>query len=126
MKKKNTWVWIIVTLAIIAGLVAFLVVEAKKPGKYDTFATCITNSGAKFYGAWWCPHCQAQEALFGKSKKLLPYVECQTAQSKQNALCDSLNIAGYPTWVFPDGTRETGEHTFAQLSAKTNCPAPTN
>jgi hypothetical protein len=126
MKKKNTWIWIIVTLAIVGILVGFLVIEAKKPGKYDSFAQCITNSGAKFYGAWWCPHCAAQKALFGKSVKLLPYVECQTPQSKQNDLCNSLNIQGYPTWIFADGSRLTGEQTFDTLGAKTNCPVPTN
>ncbi|MEO5645889.1 MAG: thioredoxin domain-containing protein [Candidatus Paceibacterota bacterium] len=126
MKKKNTWIWIVVTLGIIIALVAFLVVQAKKPGKYDTFAQCITDSGAKFYGAWWCPHCQAQKALFGKSAKKLPYIECQTKDSKQTKQCDDLGIAGYPTWIFADGTKETGERTFAQLGAKTNCPVPTN
>lgn len=126
MKKKNTWIWIAVTLAVIAALIAFLVVEAKKPGKYDTFAQCITDSGAKFYGAWWCPHCAAQKALFGKSAKKLPYVECQTKDSKQTQQCDDIGIAAYPTWIFADGTKETGEHTFAQLGEKTNCPVPTN
>ena len=126
MKKKNTWIWIVVTLVIIAGLVAFLVVEANRPGKYDSFAECITASGAKFYGAWWCPHCAAEKALFGKSVKKLPYVECQTPQSQQNALCNSLGITGYPTWIFKDGSRLVGEQTFATLGAKTNCPVPTN
>ncbi len=126
MKKKNTWIWIVVTLGIIIALIAFLVVEAKKPGKYDSFAQCITNSGAKFYGAWWCPHCEAQKALFGKSVKKLPYVECQTKDSKQTKQCDDLGITGYPTWIFADGTKATGEQTFAQLGAKTNCPVPTN
>jgi len=126
MKKKNTWIWIVVTLAIIGALIGFLVVEAKKPGKYDDFAQCIANSGAKFYGAWWCPHCQAQKALFGKSAKQLPYVECSTQDQKQNKTCDDLGITGYPTWVFPDGSRATGEKTFAELGAKTNCPVPTN
>ena len=126
MKKKNNWIWIVVTLVIVALLVLFLILEAKKPGKYDNFAECITNSGTKFYGAWWCPHCAAQKALFGKSVDKLPYVECQTPQSQQNALCNSLNITGYPTWVFPDGSRLTGEQTFATLGAKTNCPVPAN
>ncbi len=126
MKKKNTWIWIVVTLAIIGALIGFLVVQAKKPGKYDTFAQCITDSGAKFYGAWWCPHCQVQKALFGKSAKKLPYIECQTQDSKQNGTCNDANIAAYPTWEFPDGSRTTGEQTFATLGEKTNCPVPAN
>lgn len=122
--KKHAW-WII-TLIVIVAFVGLLVVEAKKPGKYDSFAQCINNSGAKFYGAWWCPHCQAQKALFGKSAKLLPYQECSDKSQKQTKECDDLGIQGYPTWQFPDGTRQTGERTFAELAAKTNCPAPTN
>ncbi len=49
-----------------------------KPGISTDFATCIKDSGAKFYGAFWCSHCQEQKAMFGKSSKLLPYVECST------------------------------------------------
>ena len=124
-KKNNTWTWIIVTVAVIAGLVTFLVIEGKKPGKYDDFAQCISDSGAKFYGAWWCPHCQAQKSLFGKSAKKLPYVECQTPDSKPTQQCNDLGIANYPTWIFADGTKETGEKTFTQLAEKTNCPLPT-
>jgi thiol-disulfide isomerase/thioredoxin len=126
MKNKQNWTWVVVTVAVIAALIGFLIVQAKKPGKYDTFAQCITDSGAKFYGAWWCPHCAAQKALFGKSVKHLPYVECQTQDQKQNATCDAVGITGYPTWIFKDGTRITGEQTFATLAQKTNCPAPTN
>jgi hypothetical protein len=125
-QKKQTIIWTVVILAILGALIAFLVAEAKKPGKYDAFAQCITDSGATFYGAWWCPHCQAQKALFGKSAKLLPYVECQTQDSKQTKQCDDLGIQGYPTWQFPDGSRETGERTFEELAAKTNCSVPTN
>lgn len=125
-KKNNTWTWIIVTLAIIGGLIAFLVAEAKKPGKYDEFAQCLSDSGAQFYGAWWCPHCQAQKSLFGKSAKKLPYIECQTKDSKQTQQCDDIGIASYPTWIFADGTRVTGEQSFAELAEKTSCPAPTN
>ena len=73
MKTKKIIPWVI-TIIIIGGLVSLLIVQAKKPGKYDNLAQCINNSGAKFYGAFWCPHCQATKAMFGKSAKLLPYV----------------------------------------------------
>lgn len=152
-----------VFLGIIIGLIVFigglLLLNAKTPGKYDTFAQCITDSGAKFFGAYWCPHCAAQKALFGKSAKKLPYYECalqgeeKAASDKaiQNAIiagtlkigtdgnllpaekigikvrtdiCKENNIDGYPTWVFPDGTRASGEQTFAELAAKTSCVTP--
>jgi hypothetical protein len=100
--KKGNIILVTVVLLIIAGLVTLLLVEGNKPGQYDTLAQCITDSGAKFYGAWWCPHCQAQKAMFGKSAHLLPYIECQTPDSKQNSTCNDAQIEGYPTWQFPN------------------------
>ncbi len=120
MKKIIPW---IIGLVIIGGLISLLVVQAKKPGKYDTLAQCINNSGAKFYGAFWCPHCQATKAMFGKSAKLLPYIECSTADGKnQLPVCTEKEIKGYPTWIFPDGSRLSGEQTLGTLAEKTNCP----
>lgn len=119
MKKIIPWA---IGIIIISGFVALLVVEAKKPGKYDNLAQCISNSGAKFYGAFWCPHCQATKALFGKSAKLLPYVECSTADGKkQLPICTDQDIKGYPTWIFSDGSRLSGEQTLQALADKTNC-----
>ncbi len=124
MMKKHGW-WII-TLAVIAVVVGFLVVQAKKPGRYDDFAQCISDSGAKFYGAWWCPHCQAQKALFGKSAQLLPYEECQTRSRENTPVCIEKEITSYPTWIFTDGTRVSGEQTFEQLAGYTSCTASTS
>lgn len=119
MKKAIYW---IIGIAIIGGFVLLLVREAKKPGKYDTFATCIKDSGAKFYGAFWCPHCQATKAMFGKSAKLLPYVECSQPDGKgQLPICTTAGIEGYPTWVFADGSRLSGERTLQELAEKTSC-----
>jgi hypothetical protein len=94
-------------------------------GKLDAFAECLTNKGVKFYGAFWCPRCQAQKALFDSSEKLLPYIECSTPDAQgRTTVCDEKKIEGYPTWEFPDGTREVGEITLAHLSEKTSCPLP--
>ena len=119
MKKL---LWIIAVIVAIGALTFYFVRQSQKPGQYDALAQCIEKSGTKFYGAWWCPHCQAQKAFFGKSAKLLPYVECQTPDQKQNQTCNDAGIKGYPTWVFPDGSRITGEQKPAELAAKTNCP----
>ena len=122
-KAKTIWITLIV-LIVIGGGVYLLAREAKKPGVYDTLAQCITDSGAKFYGAWWCPHCQAQKAMFGKSGKKLPYIECQTQSRQLTDECIAADIEGYPTWIFADGTRQTGEHTIEALAEKTNCELP--
>jgi thiol-disulfide isomerase/thioredoxin len=95
------------------------------PGKYDTLAQCLGEKGAKFYGAYWCPHCQAQKAMFGKSAKLLPYVECSLPDGKtQTPDCKTAGIESYPTWIFADESRVTGEQQLASLAEKTGCVLP--
>ena len=97
----------------------------QQPGKLDDFAKCLKDKGAKFYGAFWCPHCQDQKTLFGSSKKYLPYIECSTANgNSQLPICKEKNIEGYPTWEFADGSRLTGELSLEQLSQKTECQLP--
>ena len=121
MKKA---VWLLVILLLIGGIV-WLIRTPGRPGKLDSFAYCIKDSGALFYGAFWCPHCQNQKALFSSSAKLLPYIECSTPDGKgQIAVCTEAGIEGYPTWKFPDGTIKTGEVSLEDLSELTNCPLP--
>jgi thiol-disulfide isomerase/thioredoxin len=47
----------------VVGGIALAVWVYTSPGKYDEFAKCLTDNGAKFYGAFWCPHCQAQKKM---------------------------------------------------------------
>ena len=92
------------------------------PGQYDAFAQCIKDSGAKFYGTFWCSHCQNQKEAFGKSAKYLPYIECSTRDGQgQLQVCTDANIEGYPTWEFPDSTRLSGEIPFEILAEKPGC-----
>ena len=122
--QKNTLIWSLVLVLVIAG-VAWLIMVPSKPGKLDSFATCLSESGATFYGAFWCPHCQNQKAMFGVSARLLPYVECSTPDGNgQLPVCTTAGIKGYPTWDFADGTRESGEISLERLSEKTSCPLP--
>lgn len=121
---KNKIIWIIVLLVLVGGLV-WLVKTPGKPGKYDTFAQCIKDSGATYYGAFWCPNCKNQEALFGRSARLLPRIECSTPDGKsQLPVCQEAGIEGYPTWDFPEGGRVTGTLSLAQLSEATSCALP--
>lgn len=123
MNTKSV-IWSLIGVAFVA-LVVWLIVTPGKPGKLDAFATCIKDSGATFYGAFWCPHCQATKALFGSSAKLLPYVECSTPDGRsQNQLCNDAKIEQYPTWEFADGTRLMGEQTLEALATKTSCTLP--
>lgn len=121
---KTKIIWLLVLLVAIAGFV-WLVKTPGKAGRLDAFATCIKESGATYYGAFWCPNCKNQEALFGRSAKLLPRIECSTPDGKgQLPICTNAGIEGYPTWEFSGGKRETGTLPLATLSELTNCPLP--
>ena len=89
---------------LVLGAIFAVVMNSNKvsvPGKYDGLAQSLTDKGATFYGAFWCPHCKAEKALFGTSVKLLPYVECSTpAANDQTQICKDKKIESYPTWTF--------------------------
>ncbi|MCC6520877.1 hypothetical protein IT403_02770 [Candidatus Nomurabacteria bacterium] len=119
---KNILIWSLVTIVFVGGILV-LVKKPSGPGKYDQFAQCLADKGAKFYGAFWCPHCQNQKRMFGsKSAKLLPYTECSTPDGKGTTqACIDAGVKSYPTWKFADGTELVGEIPLAQLAEKTSC-----
>src|SRR3989339_712442 len=124
MERSNKLV-ILIGVAILAIIIGVLVYSEKSPGKYDGFAQCLKDKGAIFYGAFWCPHCQNQKALFGKSAKFLPYVECSSPDGRsQLKICQDKKIDGYPTWIFADGERKSGEIALEELAEKTGCRLP--
>lgn len=125
MKK---FIYILIAILFIAGVI-FLIVSPGKTvaGKYDAFAQCIKRSGAEFYGAFWCPHCQAQKARFGTSEKYLPYIECSTPDGQgQTQVCKDKGIETYPTWFFPNAstTPVVGEQELTSLASSTGCQLP--
>lgn len=85
----------------------------------------LTQSGAKFYGASWCPRCQEQKDLFGPSAARLPYVECSSGGrgSPLTPECAKLNIRTFPTWVI-DGKRYPGLKTPEELAALSGFQGP--
>ena len=122
---------LIVGAIVIVVLLFFVVRGGGGSGPLDSFASCLKNKGATFYGAFWCPHCANQKKLFGKSEKLLAYVECSTPDGKgQLQICKEENITSYPTWdLKPIGeatttTRLTGEIALEILAEKTGCKLP--
>ncbi len=131
---QNVKIFISVISLLVLGVIATVIVRSGSTttvpdGKYDAFAQCIKDSGATFYGAYWCPHCQAEKKLFGSSAKFLPYVECSTADaSGQTQACIDKKIESYPTWELKDGTRLPTENaagvTLETLAAKTGCTLP--
>lgn len=113
---------------LLLGLFGFVAVAAllillNAPGPHDEFAKCVTASGAKMYGTYWCAHCKEQKEMFGASFRHIDYVECSLPQmAGQTEECAAAGIRSYPTWEFGDGTRESGALPFEELSAKTACP----
>lgn len=84
------------------------------------FADCVTDSGAKYYGAHWCPYCKKQNALFGNSLKYAPYVECSPKGSR-NKLKRCSHVTAYPTWTFANGEQRSSVVSLEQLSQDTGC-----
>lgn len=127
---NNVKIFFLIIGILILGVIGTVAYRASndtsaKPGQYDLFAQCLKDEGAVFYGAFWCPHCQAQKKMFGSSVRLLPYVECSTLDGKNQVQeCKDKNITGYPTWEFADGSRLSGEVPLAQLAEKTSCVLP--
>lgn len=119
---------------VAGGAVVFLSVFAvfwrasrsEAPSSLDAFARCLTEKGAVMYGAYWCPHCQNQKAMFGDAVKFIRYVEC----TEEPQTCTSALIRGFPTWIFPAspaspaGLRLEGTQPLESLAEASGCPFP--
>lgn len=105
-----------------ALLIAALVLLAACSGKYDEFAKCLTEKDAKFYGAYWCPHCAHQKDMLGSSMEHINYIECSLPEKRgQTQVCIDANVTSYPMWEFADGSRVTGVQQLETLAEKTGC-----
>ncbi|MBI5794342.1 hypothetical protein HZA87_04675 [Candidatus Uhrbacteria bacterium] len=124
--EKNTSAYYLYGAAalVVVGLLAFAVTRESAPSPYDGFAQCLSDSGIKMYGAWWCPHCQNQKKLFGNSFDFVIYVECSNADKSMNQTCQDAGIEGYPTWELDDGTRLGGEQSLETLAEQSGCKLP--
>lgn len=89
-------------------------------------AKAIAATGAKFYGAVWCPHCTEQKNIFGEGGDYLPFVEVTNPDKTLNALGTSLGITKLPTWVFADGSRVEGTMSITQLVQFSGVTVPTS
>ena len=86
-------------------------------------AEYLVEIDAKFYGAYWCPHCQQQKMAFGASAHRLPYVECSPngQRGAPATACLIAEIKNYPTWVI-DGRRLDRTLTVEQLARYSGFP----
>src|SRR3989304_10130716 len=123
VKKKTAVLVILLAIAVVLAIVAYR--QFFPTTDYTGFAKCISDSGTKFYGTFWCPHCINQRQMFGSAKEYLPYIECSTPDGKgQLQVCKDAGIKGYPTWIFGDGSMLSGEVTLDKLAEKTGCALP--
>jgi hypothetical protein len=77
-------------------------------------AEYLRSKGAKFYGAWWCPHCQEQKDLFGPEATLrLPYIECDKDDVGRQR-CQSAGLRAFPSWEI-NGQRYEGVLSLEEL-----------
>lgn len=114
--------YLVIVIAIIGILAVSVLTSSPPDGKYDSFAQCLADSGATFYGTFWCPHCRDQKVMFGSSVQYVNYVECSTPDGRgQLPVCNAAGIESYPTWEFADGSRLGGTQSFEALSEKTGC-----
>ncbi len=90
--------------------------------KETQLARCLTAGGAKFYGAYWCPHCSEQKEVLGSALSLIDYVECDAKGTDPDPeACLAAGIEGYPTWQMPGKPDITGKQTFTELAAWSGC-----
>ncbi len=79
----------------------------------------LTQTGAKKYGAYWCPHCYEQKQLFGKEAwKDITYIECASdgkGKNPQSDLCRQKGIKSFPTWEI-NGKLDPGVKVLSKLA----------
>lgn len=99
-----------VAMALLAPFGAafiFALPEGGGAGFEAALARHLREQGAVMYGAYWCPHCTEQKALFGDAAKDLPYVECDPkGVNARPDLCEKAGVRSFPTWVMGDKRRE--------------------
>jgi hypothetical protein len=115
---KRIAVW--AAVGVIALVLAFLLYKkVTGPGKHDALAQCLTEKGMTMYGTDWCPHCQRQKQLFGKSFAYIDYVNCDLGPR-----CDEAGVQAFPTWGMDGKLLPSGVKPLAELAKISGCPMP--
>lgn len=100
-----------------AGGLYFATKKTPSVGNLDKFAKCLTDKGMVMYGAYWCPHCQNIKKMFAESFQYIKYVECTV----ETQTCTDKGVTGYPTFIWGDGSRSSGELNLSDFAQKTSC-----
>lgn len=115
-----------IVLVGMAAIYGIYNVQSAAAGPVDysvALAKHLRASGAKFYGASWCPHCKAQKSFFGpEALRFVPYVECSPNGQPGSGLtkaCADASIESFPTWDIA-GQRYMGEQSLEQSARYSN------
>lgn len=111
------------------------IVNTSSPAEVE-LAKHLKQTGAKMYGAYWCPHCHDQKELFGKeAAAIYPYVECAPdGVNSKTAVCQEIapkiekqtgRSFGFPTWEV-NGQYLTGTQQLTDLATKSGYQGPRN
>ncbi len=120
-KTKTYTIILVIFVVLIAAVAVYFTFRPKASNSsLNSFAQCLAQKGFTMYGAYWCPHCQNEKALFGDSFRYVNYVECTVETQK----CTAAGIEGFPTWITPDGRKLVGEQSLQALSAVSGCELP--
>lgn len=134
MKEQKWIIGIVVGLLAATGIFFMLSKKAIAPTGAELIATAedaafgqfLKDKGVVFYGAFWCPHCQRVKKEFGEAVWKPIYVECSTPDGKdETSQCKDAKIDSFPTFVFKDGTRQSGEITKDELMKRVGYVATT-
>ena len=109
-------IWLLILIFAVSVFI-FRPANNYTAGELDNFAQCLAERDFVMYGAYWCPHCQAEKKAFGSSWKYVSSVEC-TSEPKR---CTQAGITSFPTWLGPDGIRLEGEQGVRRLSEVSGC-----
>jgi uncharacterized membrane protein len=118
--------------------------DAKAPPPIQTvssqaeieLARYLKQIDAKMYGAYWCPHCHEQEALFGREAFAnINYVECAAdGRNSKSDLCQKIvpeaekqtsQSFGFPTWEIK-GKYYAGVQSLEKLAQISGYTGPRN
>lgn len=122
MNNTKKIIILIIVLLIAVGVVWYAYGNSGRVRlkNFDSFAQCLHDKGVTMYGAYYCSHCKDQKSEFGSSFQYVSYVEC----TQEIAKCQEKKIAGFPTWIFPDGKRIEGKVSLEELSRMSGCGLP--
>jgi uncharacterized membrane protein/glutaredoxin len=113
-------------LAPLGAAFVFAMPAGGGAGFEAALARHLREKGAVMYGAYWCPHCTEQKALFGDAAKDIPYVECDPkGVNARPDLCQKAGVRSFPTWVMGEARREgiQSPQALAEFSKFTQEPA---